>query len=152
MQKYIKNTTCQNIYAWIRFKKRLSNSLDSQKTLKNARRRSTKCENREKTLVVGRRNAEIAEKCPSSVDEMQKSLENARRRPTKCRKRKKQPVVGRRNAEIAEKCSSSADEMQDLPRIIRHPWMKTKKRQKMPGIRGWKWENDEKWLSAMADE
>jgi len=33
-----------------------------QKPLKNARRRPTKCRNREKTLIVGQRNAENAEK------------------------------------------------------------------------------------------
>ena len=79
---------------------------------KIARRRLTKREKREKVLVVGRRNAENAEKCPSSVDETRKTLKNARRRPTKCRKREKVLVVGRRNAENAEKCSSSVDETQ----------------------------------------
>ena len=42
---------------------------------------------RRKTPVVGRRNAENAEKRPSSVDEMQKTLKNVRRRPTKREKR-----------------------------------------------------------------
>ena len=91
---------------------------------------------RRKMPVVGRRNAEIAGKCPSSADEMQKTPKNARRRPTKCINRWKMLVVGRRNAENAEKRPSSADETQDLPKIIRHPWMKAKKRQKMPVIRG----------------
>ena len=72
---------------------------------KNARRRLTKRRNREKTLVVGRRNAKNAKKCLSSVDEMQKMQKNARRRSTKRKKREKVPVVGRRNAEIAEKQS-----------------------------------------------
>ena len=62
----------------IRFKKRLFNSKENQKTqkkrpssvdetrktLKNTRRRSTKREKRWKTLVVGRRNAKNAEKTP----------------------------------------------------------------------------------------
>ena len=77
--------------------------------------------------VVGRRNAEKAEKGPSSADETQKTLENARRRPTKCENRWKMSVVGRRNAEYAGKRSSSVDETQDLPKIIRHPWMKVRK-------------------------
>ena len=59
---------------------------------KNARRRLTKREKREKVLVVGRRNAENAEKCSSSGS-------------TKRKKREKVPVVGRRNAENAEKQS-----------------------------------------------
>ena len=63
------------------------------------------CRERQKMLIVGRRNAEIAEKCSSSVDETQKTLKNARRRPTKRWKREKVPVVGRRNAENAEKQS-----------------------------------------------
>jgi len=46
---------------------------ETRKTLKNARRRPTKCRKREKVLVVGRRNAENAEKCSSSVDETQKT-------------------------------------------------------------------------------
>ncbi|WP_315350580.1 hypothetical protein [Segatella oris] len=82
---------------------------------------------REKTSVVGRRNAKNAEKRSSSADEMQKSLENARRRPTKRENRRKTPVVGRRNAKNDEKCLSSVDETQELPKIIRHPWMKAKK-------------------------
>jgi len=78
-----------------------------QKPLKNARRRPTKCRNREKTLIVGQRNAENAEKRSSSGDEMLKTTKNARRRatkhkktrkttfrtPTTSRKRKKQPFV-----------------------------------------------------------
>ena len=72
---------------------------------KNARRRLTKREKREKVLVVGRRNAEIARKRSLSVDETRKTLKNARRRLTKRRKREKVPVVGRRNAENAEKQS-----------------------------------------------
>ena len=72
---------------------------------KNARRRLTKRRNREKTLIVGRRNAKNAEKCSLSADEMQKSRKSACRRSTKCRKREKVPVVGRRNAENAEKQS-----------------------------------------------
>ena len=72
---------------------------------KNARRRLTKRRNREKTLIVGRRNAKNAKKCLSSVDEMQKMQKNARRRSTKRKKREKVPVVGRRNAENAEKQS-----------------------------------------------
>jgi len=42
--------------------KRSSSADEMRKTLKNAHRWSTKCRNREKTLVVGRRNAENAEK------------------------------------------------------------------------------------------
>ena len=77
---------------------------------KNARRRLTKREKREKVLVVGRRNAEIARKRSLSVDETRKTLKNARRRLTKRRNREKTLIVGRRNAKNAEKCPSSADE------------------------------------------
>ena len=65
-----------------------------RKTLKNAYRWSTKRKKREKTLVVGRRNVEIAKKCSLSVDEMRKTRKSARRRPTKREKRKKVLVVG----------------------------------------------------------
>ena len=83
---------------------------------KNARRRLTKRRNREKMLIVGRRNAKNAKKCLSSVDETQKSSKNARRRLTKRRNREKTLIVGRRNAKNAEKCSSSVDEMQKTPK------------------------------------
>jgi len=79
-----------------------------QKPLKNARRRPTKCRNREKTLIVGRRNAENDEKCPSSGDETQKNAKNnlsypydeqktqktTFRTPTMSRKREKPRFVG----------------------------------------------------------
>ena len=67
-------------------------------------------------LVVGRRNAEIAEKCPSSADEMQKTpknslsypydeqktLKTAFRRGTINKKLQKQPFVGVRRTENAK--------------------------------------------------
>ena len=83
--------------------KRPSSVDEMQKTRKSARRRSTKCRKREKTLVVGRRNAKNARKCSSSVDEIRKTRKSACRRSTKRKKREKVPVVGRRNAENAEK-------------------------------------------------
>ena len=46
----------------------------TRKRRKNARRRSTKCRKRRKTLVVGRRNAKNAEKRSSSVDEIEKMV------------------------------------------------------------------------------
>ncbi|MGP1452602.1 MAG: hypothetical protein ACTTJ9_04060 [Segatella oris] len=46
---------------------------ETQKSRKNARRRSTKRKKHEKTPVVGRRNAKNAKKRPSAVDEMQKT-------------------------------------------------------------------------------
>ena len=115
---------------------------------KNARRRLTKRRNREKTLIVGRRNAKNAEKCLSSVDEMQKMQKNARRRSTKREKREKVLVVGRRNAKNAEKCSSSVDETRKTPKnSLSYPYdeqktLKTafrrgtinKKRQKQPFV------------------
>ena len=76
-------------------------------------------------LVVGRRNAEIAEKCPSSVDEMQKTpknslsypydeqktLKTAFRRGTINKKRQKQPFVGVRRTKNGEnRLSAAADE------------------------------------------
>ena len=61
--------------------------------MKSARRRSTKCRNREKMLVVGRRNAEIAEKCSLSVDEMQDLLKIIRHPWMKTKKRQKMPVI-----------------------------------------------------------
>ena len=105
----------------------LSSVDETRKTAQNARRRSTKCENREKTPVVGRRNAENAEKCLSSIDEMRKTAQNAHRRPTKCRKRRKTPVVGRRNAGFAENHSSSVDENEKEAKNAFHPWMKVRK-------------------------
>ena len=45
---------------------------------REARRRSTKCRNRRKTLVVGRRNAGFAENHLSSMDENEKEAKNAR--------------------------------------------------------------------------
>ena len=81
----------------------------NKKTLKIAHRRPTKCRNREKTPVVGRRNAKIAKKRPSSVDETQKTTKNARHPWMKARNRQK-------NA--------------------RHPWMKAKIRRKTLVIRG----------------
>ena len=78
--------------------------------------------------VVGQRNAETAEKCPSSADEMRKTPKNARRRSTKCENREKTPVVGRRNAGFAENHSSSVDENEKEAKNACHPWMKVKKR------------------------
>ena len=107
----------------------VSNPSESQKMQKNARRRSTKCRNREKTLIVGRRNAKNAEKCSSSVDEMQKTRKSACCRSTKCKKREKVLVVGRRNAKNAEKCSSSVDEMQKTPKnSLSYPYDEQKTR------------------------
>ena len=80
--------------------------------------------------VVGRRNAENAEKRSSSVDETLKTPKNTRRRSTKCRNRRKMPVVGRRNAENAEKRSSSVDETKKMVKISFPPRLKLKKRQK----------------------
>jgi len=78
---------------------------------KNARRRLTKRRNREKTLIVGRRNAKNAEKCSSSADEMQKTRKTAFRRGTINKKRQKQPFVGVRRAKNAEnRLSAMADE------------------------------------------
>ena len=102
----------------------------TRKRRKNARRRSTKCRNHRKTLVVGRRNAKNAEKRPSSVDETRKTPKNARRRSTKREKRRKTLVVGRRNAENAEKHSSSVDEIEKMVKISFPPRLKLKKRQK----------------------
>ena len=116
----------------------------TRKRRKNARRRSTKCRKRRKTLVVGRRNAENAEKHSSSVDETLKTPKNTRRRSTKREKRRKTlvvgrrntenaektPVVGRRNAENAEKCSSSVDEIEKMVKISFPPRLKLKKRRK----------------------
>ena len=133
---------------------------------KNARRRPTKRRKREKTPVVGRRNAESAKKRSSSVDEMQKTRESARRRPTKRKKREKVLIVGRRNAENAEKCSSSVDEMQKmLKNSLSYPYdgQKTrktafrrgtinKKRQKQPFVGVRRTENAENRFSAAADE
>jgi len=46
---------------------------ETRKSRKNARRRSTKRENREKMSVGGRRNTKITKKCSSAVDETQKT-------------------------------------------------------------------------------
>ena len=45
--------------------------------MKSALRRSTKCRNRRKMLVVGRRNAGFAENHSSSMDENEKEAKNA---------------------------------------------------------------------------
>ncbi|OFO75978.1 hypothetical protein HMPREF2983_10125 [Prevotella sp. HMSC077E09] len=64
-----------------------------QKMQENAHRRSTKRENRRKKPVVGRRNAKIAKKHPSSVDEMQDLLKIIRHPWMKMKKRQKMPVI-----------------------------------------------------------
>ena len=56
----------------------LSSADETRKTMKNARRRPTKCENRRKMPVVGRRNAGFAENHSSSMDENEKEAKNAR--------------------------------------------------------------------------
>ena len=135
--------------------------LGEPKDAENARRRLTKRRNREKTLIVGRRNAENAEKCSSSADETRKTRKSACRRSTKRKKREKVPVVGRRNAENAEKCPSSADEMQKTPKnSLSYPYdgQKTrktaflrgtinKKRQKQPFVGVRRTENAENRVS-----
>ena len=88
-----------------KLKKMCFQPLGEPKNAENAHRRLTKRRNREKTLIVGRRNAKNAEKCSSSVDEMRKTPKNVRRRSTKRRNREKTLIVGRRNAENAEKQS-----------------------------------------------
>ena len=55
--------------------------------MKSALRRSTKCENREKTSVVGRRNAGFTENHSSSMDENEKEAKNARHPWMKAKKR-----------------------------------------------------------------
>ena len=99
--------------------------LGEPKNAENARRRLTKHEKCRKMLVVGRRNAEIARKCPSSADEMQKTpknslsypydeqktLKTAFRRGTINKKRQKQPFVGVRRTKNGEnRLSAAADE------------------------------------------
>ena len=136
-----------------------------RKSRKNARRRPTKCRNRWKMLVVGRRNAENAEKCPSSADETQKSQKNARRRPTKCRicrksfvirgwkrkRGKKMPVIRGWKWKNTENHSSSVDESEKEAKNARHPWMKVEKRWK-PTFRHGGWvENSENSISAAAE-
>ena len=79
--------------------KRPSSADETQKARKNAHRRSTKCKKREKVLVVGRRNAKNAEKCPSLVDETRKI---AFRRGATDRKREKSRFVGVRRTENAK--------------------------------------------------
>ena len=96
-----------------------------QKMQKNAHRRLTKREKREKVLVVGRRNAKNVRKCPSSADEMQKTPKNSLSYPydgqktrktaflrgTINKKRQKQPFVGVRRAKNDEnRLSAAADE------------------------------------------
>lgn len=52
-----------------------------------------KTKNRRKTPVVGRRNAENAEKCLSSVDETQGLPKIIRHPWMKAKKRQKKPVI-----------------------------------------------------------
>ena len=122
-----------------KLKKMCFQPLGEPKNAENAHRRLTKRRNREKTLIVGRRNAKNAEKCPSSADEMQKT---------------------------PKKCLSSADEMQKTPKnSLSYPsdeqkTLKTafrrgtinKKRQKQPFVGVRRTENGENRLSAAADE
>jgi len=61
--------------------------------MKNARRRPTKCRNRRKMLVVGRRNAGFAENHSSSMDENEKEAKNARYPWMKAKKRQKMPFI-----------------------------------------------------------
>ena len=70
-----------------------SSADETRKTAENTRRRPTKYRKCRKTLIVDRRNAEIAEKCSLSVDETQKSQKNARCRSTKCRICRKSFVI-----------------------------------------------------------
>jgi len=65
----------------------LSSADEMLKSLENACRRPTKCENRRKTPVVGRRNAGFAENHSSSVDENEKEAKNARHPWMKAKKR-----------------------------------------------------------------
>ena len=93
-------------------------------------------------LVVGRRNAEIAEKCPSSVDEMQKTTKNslsypydeqktlktAFRRGTTDRKREKPRFVGVRRTENGENRLSAAADEQKTAKTAFRPRPKLEKR------------------------
>ena len=55
-----------------------SSADEMRKTMKSALRRSTKCRNRWKMSVVGRRNAGFAENHSSPMDENEKEAKNAR--------------------------------------------------------------------------
>ena len=108
-------------------KKHPSSADEIQKLRKNAHRRSTTGRNCRKTLIVGRRQAEIAEKRSSSVDETRKTIKTTHRRSTKYRNHQKTSIVGRRNAGLTENHSSSVDESGKMAKIICHPWMKMQK-------------------------
>ena len=81
-----------------------------RKTAENACRWPTKCKKRWKMLVVGRRNTEIAGKCPSSVDETLDLPKIIRHPWMKAKKRQKIPVIRgwkRKNAETPWKQKNS---------------------------------------------
>ena len=70
-----------------------SSADEMRKTMKSALRRSTKCRNRRKMLVVGRRNAGIAGKRSLSVDETLDLPKIIRHPWMKMKKRQKMPVI-----------------------------------------------------------
>ena len=100
---------------------------ETRKSRKNAHRRSTKRRNHEKTLVVGRRNAEIAKKYSSAVDETRKSQKNARRRSTKRKKRRKSIFGrGRRVKNDENSISATAETEKTLKITFPTPWKQKK--------------------------
>ena len=119
---------------WMEISKSLSITLWHEFCLRNGYPTPWKCRNRWKMPVVGRRNAENAEKRSSSADEMQKSRKNAHRRATKCWKRRKMPVVGRRNTKNAKNnLSYPYDEQKTRKTAFRRGTI-NKKRQKQPFV------------------
>ena len=83
----------------------------SSKIAKNSVSLAATGRKRRKTFVARERNAEFAERRPSSADETWKTLKTTRRRPTKHEKGRKTLVVGRRNVKNTENSPSSANEM-----------------------------------------
>ena len=78
--------------------------------MKNARRRPTKCENRRKMPVVGRRNAGFAENHSSSVDESEKETKDAFHPRLKLKKRQKSTFRHGGRVENSKNCISAMAE------------------------------------------
>ena len=94
-----------------------------RKSLETVCRRSTKCRNRRKMLVVGRRNAGFAENHSSSVDESEKTLKIGFRPWPKSRKQQKERFGRGRKTKNGENCISATAEIEKTLKItFPTPW------------------------------
>ena len=99
------------------------------KSLENARRRPTKCENRWKMPVVGRRNAGFVENHSSSMDESEKTLKIGFRPRPKSRKQQKERFGRGRKTKNGENCISATAETEKTPQTgFPTPWKREDRR------------------------